>query len=114
MFFVLLTGLAEVYVPKSNAKLDFDLKLEREGQTGLLLHSPPRPSPDDGNWDVITITPGAQQVLIATDTDGRARGHLTFYPSDVETVALQIPFRGTGMGPEGEVAHEGPCLGNEE
>ncbi|KIX95594.1 uncharacterized protein Z520_08714 [Fonsecaea multimorphosa CBS 102226] len=71
----------------------------------------------DAKWDTITITPGSpHQILIAADTDPRARGHLTFYPGDGETVALQIPFRRGAAGsplPAHRVVHEGACWGDE-
>jgi len=54
------------------------------------------------------IAPGVTSLIIAVDTDKRSPGHLTYYPSDVETVALQIPFQ-YGEVPKHTVVHRGPC-----
>ena len=45
-------------------------------------------------------------VIVAVDTEGP--GHVTEYPTDVETVALQIPFAG-GKIPQYKVLHGGVC-----
>lgn len=48
-----------------------------------------------------------RQMVLALDVLGK--GHLTFYPGEAETVALQIPL-GSGMGGlKWEVVGEGPC-----
>ncbi|KAJ9606796.1 hypothetical protein H2200_008806 [Cladophialophora chaetospira] len=119
MYFVLLSGLAQVYVPK-HEKVEAGDSQERLAPTGggwrsagSVQGGPDQPRPDDENWDFITIMASSpQQVLIAVDTDLRARGHLTFYPGDGETVALQIPFR-EGVVPEHRVVHEGGCTDDE-
>ncbi|OAP60600.1 hypothetical protein AYL99_05602 [Fonsecaea erecta] len=177
MFFVLLSGLAQVYVPRRrhllagdglgngeavggrgdhvhvhvhgndydyddddesgyerrfessgsrlDLGLDFELDHDKDGGGGdhhqnqqqqpLLPGQQRHPHPDDPAWETITITPGSpQQILVAADTDPRARGHLTFYPGDGETVALQIPFsRDAAEGPAHAVVHEGACRGDE-
>ena len=120
MYFVLLSGVAQVYVPatKTNAhattrqsagSTQYQANVEAEHDSRTTA----QPMPDDENWDFITITPGSpQQILIAADTDLRAKGHLTFYPGNGETVALQIPFSG-GNVPGHVVVHEGGCTGDE-
>ncbi|KIW32152.1 uncharacterized protein PV07_03722 [Cladophialophora immunda] len=166
MFFVLLSGLAQVYVPRRDGESatmlshgydddgdgygygegdDINYAVNpassssspssHPGQARLQqhrhqlpLHEPhPQPRPDDPRWDTITITPGSpNQLLVAADTDPRARGHLTFYPGDGESVALQVPFRESGSGsgsgsaaaaapvvPGHRVVHEGACRGDE-
>ncbi|TFY61154.1 hypothetical protein EVJ58_g4702 [Rhodofomes roseus] len=53
---------------------------------------------------------GPNGVIIAVDTTGS--GHNTSYPSNGETVALQIPFA-DGAVPPHTVVSEGPCVGNQ-
>ncbi|OAL23039.1 hypothetical protein AYO20_11101 [Fonsecaea nubica] len=121
MFFVLLSGVAQVYVPRRDGGDSGGSGFEessppplrnqhrRQQQSYLATQSPPRPHPTDPRWDTITITSGsAQQILVAADTDPRASGHLTFYPGDGDSVALQIPFR-DGVVPAHTVVHEGAC-----
>jgi hypothetical protein len=131
MFFVLLSGVAQVYVPRLSDE-GSSKSLYDDGQKRQLLEldavefttqswpswqEPPTrpPRPDDLHWDSITITSGSpQQILVAADTDLRAKGHLTFYPGDGETVALQIPFREGGLDRSWyRVAHDGACRGDE-
>jgi len=50
------------------------------------------------------IRPGG--LIVAADIE--SDGHYTFYPSDVESVALQIPFN-NGTLPEHDVLWQGPC-----
>lgn len=48
-------------------------------------------------------------MIIAADTaDVSKYGHITTYPSDADTVALQTPFAG-GIAPDHTVLHSGPC-----
>lgn len=61
-------------------------------------------------FDSLYIVEGVNPLIVAVDTDPRAPGHLTFYPSDKETVALQVPFR-DGRVLEHTVVHRGPCRG---
>lgn len=63
MFFVLLSGLAHVTL--------FD--------------------GDEGEGEGLWIMEGVNGLMIAADVVGR--GHVTEYPSDKVTVALQIPFK---------------------
>lgn len=56
------------------------------------------------------IKPGQNQLIIAVDSDQRAPGHLTYYPGDTETVALQVPFR-DGIVPGHAVVNAGACQG---
>ncbi|EXJ68051.1 uncharacterized protein A1O5_08666 [Cladophialophora psammophila CBS 110553] len=133
MFFVLLSGVAQVYVPNASGGdvggegasysssgdngcdsdgddgYDYGRGLQQQQQQHQERRQPP---PDDEGWTTLAITPGSpHQILIAADTDARAKGHLTFYPGDGETVALQIPFR-DGAVPAHMVVHEGPCRGD--
>lgn len=64
-----------------------------------------------------TITPtteawiqgGKYGLILAADTPNVSRyGHITMYPSDADTVAMQVPFA-DGKVPDHEVLHEGPC-----
>jgi hypothetical protein len=63
-----------------------------------------RPEPTESLY----VSAGIQPLIIAADTDPRSPGHLTFYPGDVEAVAIQIPFR-DGLPPDHTVVHDGPC-----
>lgn len=81
------------------------------------IHRPPHPmlfvlvsgmahvtlpdSPDD-----LWITEGKDNVIIAADT--RGIGHYTDYPSNKETIALQIPFK-SGEVPKHSVLGQGAC-----
>jgi len=48
-------------------------------------------------------------LIVAADTaDVSKFGHITTYPSDADTITLQIPFAG-GKVPDHTVVHEGPC-----
>lgn len=49
---------------------------------------------------------GVNGFLVANDVKGI--GHYTTYPSDKETVALQVPFEG-GIVPEHKVLRRGAC-----
>ena len=49
---------------------------------------------------------GVHGLMIAADVKGD--GHLTGYPSDKPTVALQIPFAAGSM-PAHRTLHEGTC-----
>ncbi|ETI21980.1 hypothetical protein G647_06050 [Cladophialophora carrionii CBS 160.54] len=110
MFFVLLSGLAQVFAPRTNRPMpSVDMQFHAQGPAPMVG----APTTYERQWDVITIAPGSpQQVLIAGDTDMRSPGHLTYYPGDGETVALQIPISG-GVVPEHTVVHEGGCTGDE-
>ena len=59
----------------------------------------------DGS-DEVWIVEGVNGLIVAADTTGA--GHHTAYPSDKETVALQIPFAG-GVVPRHEVLKQGAC-----
>ena len=51
---------------------------------------------------------GANGLIFAADTAAvSAKGHSTNYPSNFETIALQIPTGGTI--PDHNVLHSGPC-----
>jgi hypothetical protein len=56
--------------------------------------------------DELFIVEGVNGLMIAADTIGD--GHSTAYPSDKETVALQLPFA-DGRFPEHSVLHSGVC-----
>ena len=51
---------------------------------------------------------GVNGLMVAADV--RGEGHYTAYPSDKETVALQIPFAG-GQLPDHSVLYGGVCHG---
>lgn len=70
--------------------------------SGIAHVTLPSKPDDEGLW----IMQSANSVIVAVDTEGP--GHVTEYPADVESVALQIPFEG-GRIPEYEVLHEGVC-----
>jgi len=59
----------------------------------------------DGS-DELWIGEGVNGFMIAADT--RGIGHYTAYPSEKETIALQIPFAEGGLPPY-EVLHQGTC-----
>ncbi|KAI1630109.1 hypothetical protein EDD37DRAFT_82751 [Exophiala viscosa] len=101
MFFILLSGLAHVrtYDPADD---NMNLPSQQELSMGL-----PKPT------ESLYITPGVDSLIIAVDTDKRSPGHLTYYPSDVEAVALQIPFQ-DGKVPKHTVVHPGPCQADTE
>ena len=55
------------------------------------------------------IQGGKYGLIVAVDTADVSRyGHITTYPSDSNTVSLQIPFA-EGIAPEHTVIHDGPC-----
>lgn len=56
--------------------------------------------------DELWIRQIVNQVIVANDIHGI--GHNTEYPSDQETVALQLPFK-DGIVPEHLVLHSGAC-----
>src|SRR3569833_2097629 len=60
------------------------------------------PHSDNDVW----IMEGVNVFLVAADVTGN--GHYTDYPSDKETVALQLPFR-DGKVPAHDVLHTGAC-----
>ncbi|UNI24878.1 hypothetical protein JDV02_010597 [Purpureocillium takamizusanense] len=57
--------------------------------------------------DELWVTAGDADALIIAD-DVAGEGHITEYPMDRPSVALQIPFSG-GRAPAHRVLHEGPC-----
>ncbi|MCJ1330782.1 hypothetical protein MMC10_007469 [Thelotrema lepadinum] len=64
--------------------------------------------------DTATIRGGKFGLIIAADTANVSTlGHNTTYPTDSETVALQIPTAG-GIVPGHEVLHGGPCTAEEQ
>ena len=65
------------------------------------------PSSSDEAW----VMEGINGLLVAADMDGT--GHYTTYPSDKETVALQIPFH-DGVVPSHRVMKPGPCHGRSQ
>ncbi|KAK4949670.1 hypothetical protein LTR10_011511 [Elasticomyces elasticus] len=96
MFFILLSGLAHVRTYKpTNDNMDFTYQQET-------------PMDSSEPTETLYIAPGVNSLIIAVDTDKRSLGHLTYYPGDVETVALQIPFQ-DGDVPKHTVIHGGPC-----
>jgi hypothetical protein len=66
-------------------------------------------SPTTEAW----VQGGKYGLIIAVDTgDVSNLGHVTEYPSDANTVALQIPLKG-GFIPKHAVLYDGPCQWNE-
>lgn len=62
-----------------------------------------------GSDEEVTIKGGAGGLIIAADTaDVSEQGHITQYPGDTPTAALQIPFK-DGKIPPHRVLHRGPC-----
>jgi hypothetical protein len=59
----------------------------------------------DGS-DEVWIMEGVNGLIVAADTTGI--GHHTAYPSDKETVALQIPFA-DGKVPAHKILKQGAC-----
>lgn len=56
---------------------------------------------------------GKNGAILALDTTAvSAEGHYTRYPSDEETLALQVPFGERGV-PGHQVLHTGACKGSE-
>lgn len=53
---------------------------------------------------------GRDGIIIAVDTLGA--GHNTSYPSNEQTVALQIPFARAQI-PDHVVLNDGPCVGTQ-
>lgn len=62
------------------------------------------------NTGTAYVPGGANGIIIAVDTVGS--GHNTSYPSNSETIALQIPFADDAI-PAHSVVAEGPCVGNQ-
>jgi len=57
----------------------------------------------------VWIQGGKYGLLIAVDNAAVSKyGHITTYPSDADTVTLQVPFA-SGVAPDHTVLHEGPC-----
>jgi len=62
----------------------------------------------------VWVEGGQSGVIIATDTAAVSTyGHITTYPSSMETIALQIPTEG-GLVPNHTVLHSGPCATTEQ
>jgi hypothetical protein len=86
---IFLTGLAHITLPNTT--------------------SSSTTSKTDEAW----ITGGKYGAILALDTpDVSVWGHITKYPSDQETVALQIPLK-EGEVPGHVVLYEGGCVGEE-
>lgn len=62
-------------------------------------------SPTTSAW----VQGGKYGLVIAVDTaDVSQYGHITTYPSDSDSVTLQVPFA-EGKIPEHSILHNGPC-----
>lgn len=62
----------------------------------------------DGSMDAY-IEGGEFGIVFATDIENLSQlGHNTSYPSDVESVALEIPMKDNVIPPH-SVLHKGPC-----
>lgn len=60
----------------------------------------------NGSQEVWIDVAGPNQMVLALDSLGK--GHLTYYPSDQETVALQIPLANVDD-LQVDVLHDGGC-----
>lgn len=65
------------------------------------------PDASDDLW----ITEGVNGLMIAADTTGI--GHYTEYPSEKQTIALQVPFT-EGKFPAHAIVHDGVCREKEK
>ena len=90
MFFVLLSGKAHVQAPQTSRQ-----PVDTLAQQYV--------SEDQEVWIEVG---SSNQIVLALDTLGK--GHLTFYPGNTETVALQIPLADEEA-PDHVLLHEGPC-----
>ncbi len=86
----------------TNAGPDLDVSAQQQEQRQQVLLDPQEPT------ESLYIVSGVTPLIIAADTDTRSPGHLTFYPSDTETVAMQVPFK-QGKVPGHKVLYGGPC-----
>ena len=75
--------------------------------SGLAHVSLPVPAYGNSSLDEAWIVGGANGLIIAVDTKGS--GHITTYPSDDTTVALQVPFESYEAVPAHEIIASGPC-----
>ena len=97
MWFVLLRGKARVWTPLKGD----EVWIEPPAATGLEAET------DDRGERASPSTVYDRQIVLALDVLGK--GHLTFYPGDEQTVALQVPL-GEGLGGlEWEFVGEGAC-----
>ena len=80
--------------------------------SGLAHITLPYPASNNASSDEAWVSGGAEGLIVAVDTEGS--GHITRYPLDTTTIAIQIPFAG-GHPPAHQVLHEGPChyMGND-
>lgn len=105
-FFVLLSGLAHVKTYPPTSTLTSQPSPPQEKQENR------SDDDNDNNYkeptESLYVVTGVNPLIIAVDTDTRSPGHLTFYPSDIETVALQVPFK-DGKIPGHRVLYDGPC-----
>jgi len=100
---VLLSGLARVdTIAEDGPKSEQGFGSDDDGSFHSRSHG-------SRSYDSLYIVAGVNPLVVAVDTDPRAKGHLTFYPADVETAALQIPFR-DGRVPDHTVVRGGACL----
>lgn len=85
------------------------------GVAHITLPNKPRNSINEA-W----IHGGPLGLIIAADTaDVSTTGHITNYPGETETTAIQIPFEysledNTYIIPEHIVLHKGPCTPEEQ
>ncbi|KAI2634536.1 hypothetical protein GGS21DRAFT_518264 [Xylaria nigripes] len=68
--------------------------------------------PDDPEANAFVVG-GRLGLIFAADTaDVSEKGHITRYPGNTETIALQIPTKDNTIPPH-SVLHSGPCSSNE-
>ena len=75
--------------------------------SGLAHITLPVPIHSDATLDEAWVPGGMDGLIIAVDTKGT--GHITTYPLDEPTVALQIAFGSADGVPAHEVVSSGPC-----
>ncbi|KAI1430946.1 hypothetical protein GGR50DRAFT_690112 [Xylaria sp. CBS 124048] len=68
--------------------------------------------PDDPDTNAFVVGGGFGLIFAADTTDVSGQGHITRYPGNTETIALQIPTR-DGVVPSHSVLHAGPCSSEE-
>ena len=81
-------------------------------QYGLFLSGEAHITLPSGAYEA-TIIGGKHGLVIATDTAERSQeGHTTIYPSNKETILIQIPIKDNIIPPH-NVLHMGPCTSAE-
>lgn len=74
--------------------------------SGLIHLTLPYPASTNSSENEVWVVGGANGLIVAVDTQGS--GHISTYPSDMATIAFQIPIS-EGLVPSYEVLNSGPC-----